>query len=340
VSPAAALAVDAPESEPTTTGMWGRRHGVGLATLLVVLAALVAGAITDGWPAVAQTLVDGTRLGLVLALIGVGLSIIFATTGIFNFAHGELATLGAAVALWLNVGLGLPVVIAGAVAVAAGGLAGFTSERVLWRPLRARGVDTTSALVVAIGLGLVLRNLYLAFMGGSAQSYSEFTIQTPWRLGGVSITPKAATSIALSLLALGMLAMFLKRTRAGQAIRAVSDDKTLAGASGIAVNLQLSIAWVLGGSLAALGGVLLGVVEQVRFDMGNQVLLLVIAGVTLGGFGTVAGAAVGSIIVGIATQMSTLWIPAELKYVSALAVLIVILLVRPQGIFGRPGRLG
>lgn len=287
-----------------------------------------------------QTVIDGARLGLVLALIGVGLSLIFATTGIFNFAQGEFATLGAAIALWLNVALGLPVIVAGTMAVAVGALAGFTSERMLWRPLRARRVDAISALVVAIGLGLALRSLFLALMGGSTHSYREYSIQTPINVAGVGITPKALWSCILCLAALTLLGFFFKKTRAGQAIRAVSDDKTLAAASGIAVNAQLSLVWVIGGALAALGGVLLGFVEQVRWDMGNQVLLLVIAGVTLGGLGTVMGAVVGSVIVGIATQSSTLWIPAELKYVTALVLLVLILLIRPQGIFGRRARLG
>lgn len=317
-----------------------RRRVVAVCATALVFAILIVGVLQRGVPAVLQTVVDGTRLGLVLSLIGVGLSLIFATTGIFNFAQGEFATLGAAIALWLNVAIGLPVIIAGTMAVAVGAFAGFTSERLLWRPLRARRVDAISALVVAIGLGLTLRSLFLALMGGSTHSYSEYAIQKPINIAGVGITPKALLSCILCLAALALLGFFLKKTRAGQAIRAVSDDKTLAAASGIAVNAQLSLVWVIGGALAALGGVLLGLVEQVRWDMGNQVLLLVIAGVTLGGLGTVMGAAVGGVIVGIATQSSTLWIPAELKYVTALALLVVILLIRPQGMFGRRERLG
>ncbi|GFG52842.1 branched-chain amino acid ABC transporter permease [Mycolicibacterium agri] len=317
-----------------------RRRVVAVAGSAVGLAVLVFGVLQRGATPVLQTVVDGSRLGLALALIGVGLSLIYATTGIFNFAQGEFATLGAAVTLWLNTALGLPVIAAAVIAVAVAGLAGLSSERVLWRPLRARRVDTISALVVAIGLGLALRSLFLALMGGSTHSYREYSIQNPIDIAGVSITPKALWSCIVCLAAFALLGYFLKKTRAGQAIRAVADDKTLAAASGIAVNAQLSLVWAIGGALAALGGVLLGFVEQVRWDMGNQVLLLVIAGVTLGGLGTVAGAVVGSVVVGIATQVSTLWLPAELKYVTALLLLVLILLVRPQGILGRRERLG
>lgn len=306
----------------------------------VVLVLLVAGAVTRGLVPMLQSVVDGLRLGLVLALIGVGLSLIFSTTGIFNFAQGEFATLGAGVALALNAGLGLPVILSIAVAVIAGAVFGVASEKLLWKPLRARRVDTISTLVVAIGLGIALRNLFLALMGGSNRSYTEFAVQTPLQWGGVSITPKALASILICVAALGLLGLFLKRTRAGQAIRAVADDPTLAAATGIATGRQLTLVWAIGSALSALGGCLLGLVEQVRWDMGNQVLLLVIAGVTVGGLGTVLGAVIGSILIGVATQASTLWIPAELKYVTALALLVLILLLRPQGLFGRRERIG
>ncbi|WP_449283718.1 branched-chain amino acid ABC transporter permease [Leucobacter sp.] len=337
-------------SSPTRTLVLGagpespKRRSRATARILavggIVLLLLVLGAITQGVGPTLQSAIDGLRLGLVLSLIGVGLSLIFSTTGIFNFAQGEFATLGAGAALFLNAGLGLPLIPAALVAVALGAVFGIASEKLLWRPLRARKVGTISTLVVAIGLGIALRNLFLALMGGSGRSYTEFAVQNPIRFGGVDITPKALWSIVICLAALGLLALFLKRTRSGQAIRAVADDPTLASATGIATGRQLTLVWAIGSALAALGGVLLGLVEQVRWDMGNQLLLLVIAGVTLGGLGTVLGAVIGSALIGIATQASTLWIPAELKYVTALALLVLILLIRPQGLFGRKERVG
>lgn len=337
-------------SSPTKAFVWGartqprprrtaaRRRIVAVTAAIVLM--LIAGAVTRGTAPMLQSVVDGLRLGLVLALIGVGLSLIFSTTGIFNFAQGEFATLGAGVALALNAGFGLPLIPSIAVAVGLGAVFGVASEKLLWKPLRARRVDSISTLVVAIGLGIALRNLFLALMGGSSSSYTEFAVQEPFHWGGVSITPKALASIVVSLAALGLLALFLKRTRAGQALRAVADDPTLAAATGISTERQLTMVWAIGSALAALGGTLLGLVEQVRWDMGNQVLLLVMAGVTVGGLGTVLGAVIGSVLIGIATQASTLWIPAELKYVTALVFLILILLLRPQGLFGRRERVG
>jgi len=132
----------------------------------------------------------------------------------------------------------------------------------------------------------------------------------------------------------------LQRTRIGKATRAVSDNPALAASSGIDVERVISTVWVVGAGLAGLAGVILGLSQQVSFQMGFQILLLVFAGVTLGGLGTAFGALLGSVVVGVFTQVSTLVVPPELKNAGALAILIVILLVRPQGLLGRRERVG
>ena len=138
-------------------------------------------------------------------------------------------------------------------------------------------------------------------------------------------------------MAVGLL---LQRTRVGKAMRAVADNPDLASSSGIDVDRVVLLVWVAGGALAALGGVLLGLGEQVSWEMGFKQLLLIFAGVTLGGLGTAYGALVGSFIIGVVVQVSTVWVPPELNSVTALAVLIGILLVRPQGILGQAERIG
>ena len=128
----------------------------------------------------------------------------------------------------------------------------------------------------------------------------------------------------------------LQRTRIGKAMRAVADNRDLAASSGIDVDRVILVVWVMGAALAALGGVLLGLSDQVQWDMGFRLLLLMFAGVTLGGLGTAYGALLGSVIVGVFVQMSTLGHPRRLKYVGGLLLLIVILIIRPQGILGQP----
>jgi neutral amino acid transport system permease protein len=137
-----------------------------------------------------------------------------------------------------------------------------------------------------------------------------------------------------------LVALMLQRTKIGKAMRAVSDNRDLAASSGIDVNRVILVVWMMGGALATLGGVLLGLSDQVQWDMGFRLLLLMFAGVTLGGLGTAYGALVGSLIVGVFVQMSTLVIPSDVKYVGGLLLLIVILVLRPQGILGSRARIG
>ncbi|HRP99365.1 MAG TPA: branched-chain amino acid ABC transporter permease [Terrimesophilobacter sp.] len=317
---------------PAITALWVTAAFGGVAALAVLS--------PSGMQGFAQAVSDGLRLGLIIALIGMGLSLVFATSGVFNFAHGEFATLGALSAWWLNAIVGVPLILAIAIAVVIGAIVGVGSERGLWRPLRHRGVSLTSTLVVAIGLGLASRNLFLFIFGGGSVSYSEYTVQQTISVLGVDMLPKQIVSEMICIAALVGVGIFLKVSSTGQSIRAVADDQVLAGASGIEVNRTLTIVWALGGAMAALGGALLGLFQQIDWAMGNELLLLIIAGVTLGGLDTVKGAVIGSVLVGIVTQVSVLFLPAELKYMTALAILILILLLRPQGIFGRRRRVG
>ena len=147
-------------------------------------------------------------------------------------------------------------------------------------------------------------------------------------------------SIVIALAVLVLVAVMLQRTKIGKAMRAVADNRDLAASSGINVNRVILVVWMMGGALAALGGVLLGLSDEVQWDMGFRLLLLMFAGVTLGGLGTAYGALVGSIVVGVFVQMSTLVVPNDIKYVGGLLLLIVILIVRPQGILGSRVRVG
>jgi neutral amino acid transport system permease protein len=144
----------------------------------------------------------------------------------------------------------------------------------------------------------------------------------------------------LSLLVLAGVGLLLRRTRAGKAIRAVSDNRDLAESSGINVSRVILNVWLLAGGLAALGGVFFGLAQLVSWDMGFKLLLLMFAAVILGGLGTAYGVIVGSLVVGMVAQVSTIWFPVELQNAWALIVLIVVLLFRPQGIFGQRERVG
>jgi neutral amino acid transport system permease protein len=291
------------------------------------------------WDQALQLTVEGLRFGLLLALAAVGLSLIFGTTGLVNFAHGEMIALGAIVAWALNVN-GVPFIAAAAITVVLTALAGGAQEMGLWRPLRRRRTGLIAMMIVTIGLSIFLRFTFLFFIGAQPRSYADYVTQAGMQFGPVSLAPRDFWSMGIALIVLVGVAVALIFTRIGKAMRAVSDNPSLAAASGIDVERVILMVWVAGGALAGLGGILLGLSQQVKFDMGFDILLLVFAGVILGGLGTAFGALAGSLVVGLFVTVSTLWIPSELKNVAALAVLILILLFRPQGILGRSERVG
>jgi neutral amino acid transport system permease protein len=287
-----------------------------------------------------ELLVNGLLFGLVLALASLGLSLVFGTMGLTNFAHGELVTLGALLAFTFNVTVGLPLWLAGLIAVLLGALFGYLQDASFWRPLRKRGTGLIAMMIVSIGMSIFLRYLYQYIYGGDTQTFAEYVTQGTINLGPVSIFPKDLVVAGISIAVLVLVSLAVQRTRIGKATRAVSDNPSLSAATGIDVDRVISIVWIVGTALAALAGVLLGLTQQVEFQMGFKILLLVFAAVVLGGLGTIWGAMLGSLIVGVLIEMSTLLIPSELKYVGALAVLIIVLLVRPQGILGRAQRVG
>jgi branched-chain amino acid transport system permease protein len=293
---------------------------------------------------VLQAAFNGLKFGMIIAMTAIGLSLIFGTTGLINFAHGELVTLGAAIAFLFNasgaLGFRLHLIPSAVIAIVLVAALSAGLDRGLWRPLRARKVGLFQMLVISIGLMLVMRHVILILFGSRSRPFAQYALQTPIELGGVRVAPRDITVILLSLAVLVGVALFLERSLLGKAMRAVADNRSLAAASGIDVERIVLFVWTVGGGLAATGGVLLGTVENVNWLMGFRLLLLMFAGMILGGLGSAYGALVGSLVVGLVTEMSVLLFPSELKYLWALLVLIIVLLVRPQGILGTKERVG
>lgn len=286
--------------------------------------------------------ISGLKLGLLLALASLGLSLIYGTTGLSNFAHAEQVTLGGVVAyllvsaqqLGLNLWLGivLTVVICAAT--------GYLQDLLMWKPLRRRGLGLTQMMIVTIGMSLAAQYAFQFFIGSSTekvtlQAFPDFT------LGPLNFIQLVAMGI--SIVAIVLVGYVLIFTRVGQATRAVSDNPALASASGIDVDRIIRLVWTASAGLAGLSGVLyaLAVSNGIRWDTGMQILLLLFAAVTLGGLGTAFGAFVGSLVIGLVVSLAgPLGAPGDLKYAVALGLLIVILVFRPQGLLGRAGRVG
>jgi neutral amino acid transport system permease protein len=283
---------------------------------------------------------SGLVLGLLLALASLGLSMVFGTTGLTNFSHGELFTFGALVAYYFDSSVGLPVILAAVIAFVISGVFGWAQDAGIWRPLRRRGSSVIAMMIISIGFGLALRNIYQYFAGGSAFNYTQYTTVEPWNIGPLELTPKEVIVAIICVVVLVIVSLAVTKTRLGKAIRAVADNPALAASSGINVDRVVNVVWVSGTALAGLGGIMFGLTQGFDYQTGFKVLLLMFAAVILGGLGTIWGVMVGSLVVGMLIEESTLFVASELKYSLALGILIIVLLVRPQGLLGQRERAG
>ncbi|WP_133753265.1 ABC transporter permease subunit [Naumannella halotolerans] len=289
---------------------------------------------------VVQLIVSGLTFGLLLAMAAVGANLIYGTTGLSNFAHGDLVTLGGLVAFTCVRTFGLPLWLGLVVAVLVGGVAGFLLDAGIFGRLRRIGVGTTQQLIVTIGISLAAMNLFLTIYGGNPLPIVG-TISERINFGLFSMSMQTIWLLIVAVIVLGLVTVVLQKTRLGRATRAVSDNSALAAASGINVNRIIRGVWVSAAMLAALGGALLALyLGSTRFNFGQVMLLLMFAAITLGGLGSPLGGILGAIVIGLVVELSTLILPNDVRYATALVILIVVLLFRPQGILGRAQRIG
>ena len=292
------------------------------------------------WDRVAQQAASGLVFGLLLALASIGLSLIYGTTGLSNFAHGEQVTLGAILAYVFCQLVGLPLIISAIIAVALSAASGWMQDAWIWHPLRRRRVGTTQQMIVTIGLSMALQYGFQFFFGGDKLRIVTTTAKVV-TMGPVKLSQTTIVSVVIAAVVLALVSYFLLATRTGRATRAVSDSPALAAASGISVERIVRIVWTLGAGLAGLGGVLMGLyLNATNWNMGGAMLLLMFSAVTLGGLGAAFGALAGSLVIGLVVEMSSLVIPNDMRYAGALLILILVLLFRPQGILGRAERIG
>jgi branched-subunit amino acid ABC-type transport system permease component len=287
-----------------------------------------------------QLLANGLVTGSVIAIAAVGVSIVYGILRLVNFAYGDLMAFGALAAYAFNGPLGIPLVAAAALAMVATALLSLLLDAVLWRPLRARRAGFMSFFLASIGLALVLRQALLLAYGPQSQTYRI----DPYRvyvIGGVRLSQAQVVTIVTAFVVILALGLFLARTTLGRTMRALADDRALAAIAGVDVNRTIAYTWILSGLLAAVAGVLAGLV-QTTFDpnFGFQLLLPIFAAVVLGGIGSAYGALAGGLLLGIAMELST-WssllggVDPVYKPVVAFVVLAGALMVRPQGLFGR-----
>jgi neutral amino acid transport system permease protein len=217
---------------------------------------------------------------------------------------------------------------------------GWFQDALIWRPLRRRRISLTQLMIVTIGLSIAAQYAFQFFFGAATVRIQQGNPATV-TFAGITLTVQSYVAMGVALVVLVATGLFLAKTRFGRATRAVSDNPALAAASGIDVDRVIRFVWTLAAGLAGLSGVMLGLVlNGVNWQTGLQLLLLMFAAVTLGGLGTAYGALVGSMVIGVVVELTNLVLPGDFKYATALVILILILLFRPQGIFGRAERIG
>jgi branched-subunit amino acid ABC-type transport system permease component len=274
----------------------------------------------------------------ILAIAAVGLSLQFGITNYINFAYGDLLTFGVYVAFVVNQNLGLNIWIGLVLAVIATAILAWLINLFILRPFTKRGTSPIIMLVVTLGVSLILQNVILAIFTEQFQSYNVNT-GAPISLGPFLFTPLQLGIIGLAIVTMLAIHALLRYTRLGKAMRAVSDSPELARISGINTRLIVNAVWLIAGGLGGLSGVVLALnTASFTPTVGFGFLFVIFAAVILGGIGHPYGAIVGALIVGVATEMSAAFISSEYKVAIALVILIIALLIRPQGIFASRGR--
>ena len=280
-----------------------------------------------------QLLINGIAIGSILALAAIGLTLTYGILKLSNFAHGDFMTLGAYLT-WLVNNSGLNIWLSMLIAAAGTIIAMLIAEYLLWKPMRDRRASDTTLIIISIGLALFLRNGILLIYGGSNQQYLLPVVRA-LEFGDLRIAYYRLIVVGLAIAAIVALHLILKNTKIGKAMRAVSDNIDLARVSGINVERIVLWTWVITGTLTAFAWAMYGLIAVVRPNMGWFLILPMFAAVILGGIGNVYGAIAGAFIIGIAQELSVPLLGSEYKLGVALAIMIVILLVRPQGLFKR-----
>ncbi|MEP0915665.1 branched-chain amino acid ABC transporter permease [Leptolyngbya sp. DQ-M1] len=299
-----------------------------------------------------QLVVNGISVGSIIALSAVGLTLTYGILRLSNFAHGDFMTLGAYFTLLFNaIGINIWISMFLSAIVTVG--VTLLSEKLLWSPMRKKRATPTTLIIISIGLALFIRNGIILIWGGGNQRYN-LPVLRALSIFGINIPFNKILVILLAIAAIAGLHYLLQNTKIGKAMRAVADDLDLARTTGINVDRVVIWTWVIAGSLTALGGSMLGLVEAVRPNMGWFLILPLFASVILGGIGNPYGAIAGGLIIGIAQEVgggltdllspfasnpiagfiiATRLFTAQYKLGFALLIMVIVLLVRPQGLF-------
>jgi neutral amino acid transport system permease protein len=280
-----------------------------------------------------QLIVNGIVLGSIIALAAIGLTMVYGVLNFANFSHADFMALGAYIAFVLNVALGLNIILSFFIAIAIAGALGVLLDFLVWKPMRRKNADLVSLVIISIGLSLIVRNAIIFIWGGSTRNF-DLPVRRGIEMLGVTITHNQLIGLGTAILFMVLVHFFLKNTKLGKAMRAISDDINLARMSGIDSDKVIMWMWFIGIGLAGVAGILYGLETTIRPNMGWFLILPMFAAVILGGIGNPYGAMVGGMIIGLSQELSMLILPPEYKMGVSLGIMILVLLFKPKGLFG------
>jgi neutral amino acid transport system permease protein len=312
---------------------WANRNPALAASafLGVVVVVLVA---SKGIHDVAQVGLNGLSLGAVYALGAVGLTLVYAILRLVNFAHGDFLTFGAYMAYLVNVTWGMPLILGILFAMATTALLGIFLERVMWGPMRARGAGVLQLILMSIGLALVIRYV-IQYIWSTEIRFLDVNVTDTVNFLGLRIGQTKLIVSVVGIVVLVAIGLMLRYTLLGKRMRALSDNLELAETAGIDTSRVILWTWIFAAGLAGLAGVMAAMTTDIRPELGFQLLVIIFAAVVLGGIGDAFGALAAGLVLGVVIEWSTLVIDARWKTFVGFVILIIALVIRPQGIFGK-----
>ena len=309
-----------------------RRPAAIAAVVLVNIVAILI--LFHGLHDVSQRGLNGLSLGAIYALGAVGLTLVYGILKLVNFAHGDFLTFGAYMAYLVNVTWELPLVFGIAFAIALTALLGVLLEKGMFAPMRARGAGILQLLLMTLALGFVIRYA-IQFAWSTELRQLDVNRTDTVTFFGLRIGTTQLIVVIVGSVILVATGFMLRLTLLGKQMRALSDNLDLAETSGINTSRVILYTWIFAAGLAGLAGVFAGAITQLQPELGFELLLPIFAAVVLGGIGNAFGALTAGLVLGVVIEWSTLFVTPGLKLVVGFLVLIVVLIIRPEGIFGR-----
>lgn len=280
-----------------------------------------------------QLIANGVIYGCIIALAAIGLSLAYRILNFANFAHGEFLTLGAYFTLFFvaNLNLGFPA--ACILAIAATAALGVALDLLAWKPMRSSGASRTAIMILSIGVSIAIRNALIIFFRPDALRF-PLPVSQGMSMNGMVLTSLQIEVVLIAFAAMLLVHALLSRTTLGKSMRALADNPDLARISGINADRVIRYTWAVSMGLAALAGIMYGLITHLNPNMGWSIILPMFAAAILGGIGNAYGAMAGGIIIGISQEISTAFLPAEYKIAVSFLIMITVLLFRPRGLMG------